>query len=44
MKKNILVFGFRFVVGDVISEVGFWPAHVIWPRAQPLDGSILLKF
>jgi len=44
MKKKC--FGFVFFVGDVISEAGFWPIfdHVTWPRAQPLNGSISLKF
>jgi len=33
-------------VSDVVSEVGFRViyVHVTWPRAQPLNQSILLKF
>ena len=32
-------------MSDVISKVGLWPfwLNVSWPRAQLLDGSILLK-
>jgi len=44
MKKIFLVLRFSFFVTDIISEVGFWLAHVTRPMAQPLDGSISLKF
>ena len=29
---------------DVRSSFGVILAHVAWPRAQPLDQSVLLKF
>ena len=45
--EKIFGLGFFFFLSDVISEVGFWPfwpMDVIWPRAQPLDRSVSLKF
>ena len=34
---------FGYFVSDIISGVGFL-ANITWPWAQPLDGSISLKF
>jgi len=35
MKNNFLVLGFGFVVGDVISEVEFWPFWLMLPGLGP---------
>jgi len=45
-KKQFFVLGFRFYVGDIISEVDIWPfwLRLPGPWAQPLDGSISPKF
>jgi len=44
MKKKLDFCFFFFLVSDIIKYGRFLAilAHVTWPRAQPLDGSILL--
>jgi len=46
MKNILLVLYFTFLESDIISGVGFLDilAKGTWPWAQPLDGSISLKF
>jgi len=45
MKKNFW-FWVSVFLSDIISEIVFFAilAHAACPRAQPLDGSIFLKF